>query len=128
MKAVENRRHATASRQQVNRDLSPCSINLHIEELVLDGFARSDRYRIAEGVQRELARLASRSGTLRSLGTPLTVEQVAGGTFTVKADSSPKQTASQIARAIYQGLQRSMGTPAGLPGIRPSTRTGDGKR
>jgi hypothetical protein len=33
------------------------SINLHIEELVLHGFAPGDRHRISEAVEQELTRL-----------------------------------------------------------------------
>ena len=37
--------------------MESANLNLHIEELVLHGFAPGDRYRIGEAVQQELTRL-----------------------------------------------------------------------
>ena len=42
-------------------------IELHIEELVLHGFAPADRYRIGDTVQRELTRLLAEQGMPASL-------------------------------------------------------------
>ena len=47
--------------------MKPENVELHIEELVLRGFAPGDRYRIGEAVERELAHLFSEQGTPPSL-------------------------------------------------------------
>ena len=38
------------------------SVDLHIEELLLDGFSPADRYAIREAVERELTRLMNEAG------------------------------------------------------------------
>ena len=43
------------------------NIELHIEELVLHGFSPSDRYRIAEAIERELVQLFSRQSAPSAL-------------------------------------------------------------
>lgn len=43
------------------------NIELNIEELVLPGFKASERYRIGEAVERELARLFAEQGMPQSL-------------------------------------------------------------
>lgn len=43
---------------------SPQSVNLHIEELVLHGFAPHDRHRIGDAVERELLRLLTERGVI----------------------------------------------------------------
>ena len=52
--------------------MTPYNIELHIEELVLHGFAPKDRYTIGEAVQRELSRLFAEQGVHSSLsrGSP----------------------------------------------------------
>jgi hypothetical protein len=42
------------------------SINLHIEELILHGFAREERYAIGEALQNELQRLFTTQGLPQS--------------------------------------------------------------
>jgi hypothetical protein len=106
---------------------APAAVNLRIEELILHGFAPADRHRIAQGMQAELARLVSQGRSLRSLKSSLTLERVEGGAFTVKAGSSQRSTEVQIARAIYQGLQRSTSTRPGLKTTQPAG-AGDRRR
>jgi hypothetical protein len=113
------------TRQPRSARRAPDSIKLHIEELVLDSFSTIDRRRIAEGVQQKLARLVSESLALQALRQSLTVDQVAGGTFRVDARSNPKAMASQIAHAIYEGVQRGIGAPNDFPAIRPYVPAGD---
>lgn len=43
------------------------NVELHIEQLVLHGFAPSDRYRIGAAIQQELARLLAQQGILLDL-------------------------------------------------------------
>jgi len=81
-------------------------IELHIEELVLHGFAPGDRYRIGEAVERELARLFVEQGTPPSLPGASTIEHLDGGTFEVKAGSEAGAIGVQVAQAVFEGLNR----------------------
>ena len=84
--------------------MSRPSVAVHIEELVLHGFAPRDRRRIAVAVERELARLMSESGVPRSLKQNLAVEQVSGGSFHAKGQLKPQTAGTLIARTVYESL------------------------
>lgn len=86
--------------------VSQPSVELHIEELVLHGFPRSDRYRIAEAVELELSRLVTRVGLSPSLKQEATVDRVRGGSFQVAPGARAEATGRQIARAVFGGLPR----------------------
>ncbi|MGH6611939.1 MAG: hypothetical protein ACRECQ_16975 [Burkholderiaceae bacterium] len=79
-------------------------IELHIEELVLHGFAPRDRSRIGEAVERELARLFAEHGTPPSLTQGSEVANLDGGAFEVEPGAKPKAIGAQVARTVYGGL------------------------
>ena len=106
------------------------SVKLHIQRLVLHGFAPTDRHRIAARVQSELARLMG-EGNLMPGREPIALERLEAGTFKVAAGAGPRATGTQIALAIYRSLQQGVAAPAslpasgaGLPPTRPRTRIG----
>lgn len=89
------------------------NINLHIEELVLHGFAPGDRYTIADAVERELSHL------LAQQFTPFTSADIlprwvhdAGnlrldaGAFNVEPGSGADSIGAQIGRAVHGGLTK----------------------
>ena len=86
----------------------PASVELHIEELVLHGFAAGDRYAIAEAVEHELSRLLQIQ--LAAQGLPqLFAEssehaQLDAGAFNVAPSANSKAIGGQIARTIHQEL------------------------
>lgn len=85
----------------------PRSIKIHIEELVLHGFAPNDRYRIGDAVDRELARLLAEGGIQ---GLPIdsaAIERLDGGAFTVAPGSVGQSMGLQIAQTLYHGLASS---------------------
>ncbi len=82
------------------------SINLHIEELVLHGFAPGDRHGIGEAVQVELARLLSEQPLPTSLGKKNSLEHVNAGTIQLRKDARPGVVGGQIASAIHGGLKQ----------------------
>jgi hypothetical protein len=86
--------------------MKPENVELHIEELVLRGFASGDRYRIGEAVERELARLLDEQGVPLSLAQGSEVERLDGGAFKVASGSKPEAIGAQVAQAIYGGLSR----------------------
>ncbi|HEY9405594.1 MAG TPA: hypothetical protein VIQ24_23290 [Pyrinomonadaceae bacterium] len=82
-------------------------IELHIEELVLDGFAAADRYRIGDAVERELSRLFAEHGVPASLAAGLDAPHLDAGAFPfVPGNSAPEKIGAQVAQAVYGGLKR----------------------
>ena len=78
-------------------------IEILIDELVLEGFAPSEKYRIGEAVQRELERLvlaASDTNTLRESSR----ETVDAGTFAI-GSTRGDVIGAQIASSVFESLQ-----------------------
>ena len=84
--------------------MRPENVELHIEELVLRGFAPGDRHRIGEAVERELARLFDEQGVPTSLPWASDVARLDGGAFEVAHGSKSEAVGVQVAQAIYGGL------------------------
>lgn len=85
-------------------DVRPRGIDLHIEELVLEGFPAGDRVRIGEAVGAELARLLSApdaTGVLTALDGGA---RLSGGSFEVVPGAGPEWIGAQVARSAYRGL------------------------
>jgi hypothetical protein len=85
-------------------DMKPENVELHIEELLLRGFAPGDRYRIGEAVERELTRLIDEQGVPPSLARGSEIERLNGGAFKVASGSKPEAIGAQVARAVFGGL------------------------
>jgi hypothetical protein len=86
--------------------MMPRNIELHIEELVLHGFAPGDRYRIGAAMERELARLFAEKNTLASLTQEQEVARLDGGTFEVEPGSVAEAIGTQLAQAVHGGLSK----------------------
>jgi hypothetical protein len=82
------------------------NIAVYIEELVLYGFVPGDRYRIADAVERELARLFAEQGVPPSLIQDGEVVRLDGGVFEVAQDSKPETIGAQVAQAVYGGIEQ----------------------
>ena len=82
------------------------NIELHIEELILHGFAPGDRYRIGDAVERELTRLFVEQGVPLSLTQGREVAHLDGGAFKVTSGSKPEVIGAHVAQAVYGGLTR----------------------
>lgn len=85
-------------------EIRPSSVTIHIEELVLHGFAPHDRGRIAVAVEQELTRLLSEKGIPRLLKKSLTVDRLASGSFHAKGQVKPQTTGMRIAETVYESL------------------------
>ena len=81
-------------------------IHLHIEELVLHGFAPGDRHRIGDAIQQELARLFAEKPTPPSLTKSTAIDRLDGGTFHMTGAARPEATGAQVARAVFGGLRQ----------------------
>jgi hypothetical protein len=84
--------------------MRPANIELHIEELVLHGFAPGDRYSIGEAVERELQRLFAEQGAPPSLTQGAEIERLDGGSFGVAAGSRGEVIGAEVAQAVYGGI------------------------
>jgi hypothetical protein len=84
----------------------PKSIELHIEELILDGFEQGDKQRIAEAVERELTNLFAKKGIPASLTESNEIRHLDGGVFHAKPDSKPEIIGAKVAQAVYGGMKR----------------------
>jgi len=80
------------------------SIKLHIEELVLHGFAPGDRHVIGDIVQGELARLLSEQGIPGSLRAEGAKDEIKGATFNLAHEAKPRTIGRHLAQVVYQGF------------------------
>ncbi len=81
-------------------------LDLHIDELALQGFPDMDGEVLGAAVQGELARLLEEGGVPSRLGRGGQVDRVDGGAFTVEAGADVRRLGAQIARTVYGGLGR----------------------
>ncbi|PXF58916.1 MAG: hypothetical protein C4B59_12565 [Candidatus Methanogaster sp.] len=86
--------------------MTPKNIDLHIEELVLCGFAPGDRYRIGEVVEQELSRMLADRGVPESLALDGEIASVDGGAFEVAPGVRAEVVVAEVAKAVYGGLRR----------------------
>ena len=84
----------------------PRAVEVHIEELVLHGFAPGDRAGIAAAVERELARLLVRDGVPPAWHQPENRERVDGGAFRHAAGAPPRRTGTAVAREVWKAVRR----------------------
>jgi hypothetical protein len=82
------------------------AVELRIEELVLDGFAAYDRYRIGAAMEAEMTRLLAEQGVPLSLARDGEIARLDGGAFEMAAHSRAEVIGAQVARALYGGLNR----------------------
>jgi len=80
------------------------NIDLHIEELILVGFAPGDRQRIAEAVQEELARLLRENKLPAVLEQGGAIPRLNAGSFTVRTGEKPEFIGRHIGEMLYQGI------------------------
>ena len=81
-------------------------MELRIEELVLRGFAPADRYRIAEAVEGELARLLAEKGLPPGMENARDISYLGGMAFEVPRGARAEVVGVRTARSLYGGLAR----------------------
>lgn len=77
-------------------------LELHIEELVLHGFAPADRVRIGEAVQAQLGRLLAASAAPQP--KPAVMARLDAGAFQVKPGSPAETVGRHVASRLYHSL------------------------
>ena len=82
------------------------NINLHIEELVLDGIdiTPEQRSQLAIALRSELARLIATEGVTPSLQMGGWCDQLSAGNLHYSLSQSPKVMGQRIAQSVYRGL------------------------
>ena len=80
------------------------SIEVHIDELVLHGFAPSDRYAIREAVERQLAQWLVEQGVPSLLRVDRATDEIRGPTFNISQKTRPPAIGREIAQAVYRGF------------------------
>ena len=84
--------------------VTPSSIEVYIEELVLHGFTPGDRYGISEAMTGELTRLLTTQGLPASFGQSTEATFLDAGSFRVAQSAGPRAVGAQVAQAIHQKL------------------------
>jgi hypothetical protein len=86
--------------------MRPKNINLHIEELVLHGFAPGDRHRIGDAVERELRRLLIEQGVPASLTREGSSDRIDAGSFDFAPGTKAETIGVHVAKVLYSGFRR----------------------
>lgn len=82
------------------------NVDLYIEELVLHGFAPSDRYRIATAIEQELVRQITENGLGSGFTQGIEIDNLDGGEFNIAPEARPEMTGINAARQVHRGLKQ----------------------
>lgn len=85
------------------------NIELHIEQLVLDGFPPSERQRIGKAVELELTRLFTEQGISYSMSKGGEFRHLDGGKFNVAPNSKTNTIGAKVAQSVYRNMSVSQG-------------------
>jgi hypothetical protein len=80
------------------------NVEIHIEELVLDGLPIADRFALSEAVSVELARLIADQGAPALFSQSLHLTDLPGGTIVLTPGIQPESTGALVAQRLYQTL------------------------
>ena len=86
--------------------VSAPNVELHIEELLLEGFPPSARHHIGDAVMRELTKLLVEEGVPSSLTSLGEGARIDAGQFRSEGGADSDAVGAQIARSVYGGLAR----------------------
>lgn len=93
------------------------NIELHIEELILHGFAPQDRFRISEAVQNELTRLlACEKLPSVPLQRNLEFPRLDAGSFHVRAGERPESIGIHIGQKVFESMKHREAASGNGPG------------
>jgi hypothetical protein len=95
------------------------SIELRIDELILDGFGIPNGDRIGAALQRELSRLISSGDLAHLTAGPLQVDCLNAGNFHFEPNAHPNYIGRQLAQRVYGQLARMQ-----QPGLADNTAEG----
>jgi hypothetical protein len=81
-------------------------LELHIEQLVLHGFAPEVAHHLGEVVQHELQRLLAQRAGAPTFAASHEVARIDAGAVAVEPGSGAQQVGAALAQAIYAGMSR----------------------
>lgn len=79
---------------------------LHIDRVVLNGYPRSDREAIAEGLRETLMQHYATPGAAAALQGQTSLDRLAAGRVAVPAGATPQAIGAHAAHAVVKGLSR----------------------
>ena len=82
------------------------NVELHIEELILEGFAPQMRHQIGAEIERELTRLFLEEGAHQLLARGGEAARLDGGSFQASPQMRAEAIGARAARSVYEGLTR----------------------
>lgn len=85
---------------------TPRSVELHIHQLLLEGFEDADQIAIRRAVETELTLLLSQGGMPQFPSERQSTDCIDGGMFHLGTNTTVRRLGSHIARAIYSGLSK----------------------
>lgn len=85
---------------------TPSAVELHIDELVLNGFDPVHRHQVGDAIERELTRLFSEAEISSAITRGLETQHIDGGTLEMEPKLGATDIGKRVARAIYGGLNR----------------------
>jgi hypothetical protein len=85
---------------------TPRSIELHIHQLLLEGFEDADQIAIRRAVETELTLLLSQGGMPQFPSDRQSTNCINGDMFHLGTTTNARRLGSHIARAIYSGLNK----------------------
>ena len=80
-------------------------VQVHINELLLNGFSPSGRYEVGDAFQTELTRLFSDQGIPQPLTGPAKYARLDAGTLSARRDDPASTIGSLVANAVYRTFQ-----------------------
>lgn len=95
--------HRTRARER-SRNATRPSVELTIQELIVDGIETSQRYPLGEAVRSELTRLLKDEGLSAQAQSLNILDKIDGGTISIQRGDRGEAVGGRIARAIYGGL------------------------
>jgi SpoVK/Ycf46/Vps4 family AAA+-type ATPase len=81
-------------------------IELHIDELVLDGFENYNAHQIGSAIEQEITRLLQEQGLPAGFYSNIDVEHLNAGKFSMQPEAKAGSVGNNIAHSVYKGLQR----------------------
>ena len=99
----KNTRHTIRHTQYAPRNTTP-AVQVHIDELVLHGFAPADQHRIADAVQAELAHLFAEQGISATLRQGGAANRLQGNAINITPTMRGETIGAQVARSVYGSL------------------------
>lgn len=92
--------------QPESRAPGPQLVELHVEEMMLDGFEPAQRYAFGEAFESELGRLFAERGVPAGLIQDIEIAHLNGGEINLAPGAPADDAGIRLARTIYGGFDR----------------------